>query len=62
MRMDLLRQKWEEQEVENLTKANLHYSDVRFDEARAHVAIFYNFCHGEERSQLEPKTNKNIRI
>ena len=37
----------------NLTKA-------RFDEAQANVVIFYNFCHDEERRQVEQ--NKNIRI
>ena len=31
MRMDMLREKWEQQEMENLTKANLHYTDVRCD-------------------------------
>ena len=34
----------------------------RIDEARANVVIIYNFCHDEERRQLEQKTNKNIRI
>ena len=29
MRMDMLRQKWEEQEMENLTKSSLHYTDIR---------------------------------
>ena len=50
------------QDVMNLIKANFHHSDVRFDVALAYVVIFYNFCHDEERRQLEQKTNKNIRI
>ena len=43
MRRDLLRQKWEEEEEENLKKTKLHYRDVLYDEARTHGAAFYNF-------------------
>ena len=34
MRRELLRQKWEKEEEENLKKTKLHYRDVLFDEAR----------------------------
>merc|ERR1712025_1397688 len=60
MRMDMLRQKWEQQELENLTKSNLHYADVRFDEARAHGAGFYNFSHDEDQRLQEQKTLKKL--
>ena len=56
VRMDDLRQKWEQQELENLEKSNLHYSDVRFDEARAHGAGFYNFSREEEKRVKEQDT------
>jgi len=60
MRRDLIRQKWEQQEMENLTKENLHYSDVRFDEARAHGAGFYNFSKDEEKRSQEQVTLKKL--
>ena len=46
-RRELLRQKWEEEEEENMKKADLHYGDVLFDEARTHGAAFYNFSRDE---------------
>lgn len=59
IRLDLLRQKWEQQEAENLAKDNLHYSDVRFDEARSHGAGFYNFSlDGEKREGEQATLNK----
>ena len=36
MRREMLREKWEKEEEENLKKRNLHYNDVLFDEARTH--------------------------
>ena len=60
MRMDLLRQKWEQQEMENLTKESLHYSDVRFDEARTHGAGFYNFSGEEDKRIQEQKTLRKL--
>jgi hypothetical protein len=55
MRRELLRQKWEEEEEENLRKTQIHYRDVLFDEARTHSAAFYNFSRNESDrvSQLE---------
>ena len=55
MKRELLRQKWEQEEEENLKKTKLHYRDVLFDEARTHGAAFYNFSRDEtERlSELE---------
>ena len=53
MRRELLRQKWEKEEMENLKKDNLHYGDVLFDEARAHGAGFYAFSKDEVRSRFD---------
>lgn len=47
MRREMLRQKWEEEEEENLKKPNLHYKDILYDEARTHGAAFYNFSRNE---------------
>merc|ERR1719319_1932891 len=59
IRLDLLRQKWEQQEAENLAKDDLHYSDIRFDEARSHGAGFYNFSlDGEKREGEQATLNK----
>ena len=60
MRRDMLRQKWEKEELENLTKDSLHYSDVRFDEARNHGAGFYAFSKDEETRSKEQVTLKNL--
>ena len=60
MRMDMLRQKWEQQEMENLTKSSIHYTDMRFDEARTHGAGFYNFSNDEDKRQQEQKTLKKL--
>jgi len=59
-RLDIMREKWEQTEMENLTKANLHYNDVRFDEARMHGAGFYNFSNEEEKRNLEQATLKKL--
>ncbi len=58
MRRELLRQKWEKEEEENLKKRNVHYQDVLFDEARTHGAGFYRFSKDEatragEQEELE---------
>merc|ERR1719186_1283205 len=59
MRRDIMRQKWEQQ-MENLTKESLHYTDVRFDEARAHGAGFYNFSKEEGKRSQEQSTLKKL--
>ena len=53
MRRELLRQKWEKEEEENLKKTKLHYKDVLFDEARTHGAAFYNFSRNEAERASE---------
>ena len=47
MRRDILRQKWEREEEENLKKTQLHYNDILFDEARTHSAAFFKFSRNE---------------
>ena len=59
-RLDMLRQKWEEQEMENLAKNDIHYSDIRFDEARTHGAGFYNFSNDESKREGEQGTLKKL--
>jgi len=59
-RLDMLRQKWEEQEMENLAKNDIHYSDIRFDEARTHGAGFYNFSNDESKREGEQSTLKKL--
>ena len=46
-RRELLRQKWEKEEEENMKKSELHYNDVLFNEARTHGAAFYSFSRDE---------------
>ena len=60
MRRELLRQKWEREEEENLNKRSVHYQDLRFDEARTHGAGFYAFSRdegqrAEEKDQLDQR-------
>ena len=55
-----MRQKWEEQEVENLEKDQLHYSNIRYNEARTHGAGFYNFSNDEEARLGEQSTLKKL--
>lgn len=60
MRRELLRQKWEKEEMENLKKDNLHYGDVVFDEARTLGAGYYAFSRDEEKRQQEQDTLKKL--
>jgi hypothetical protein len=46
-RREILRQKWEKEEEENMKKTDIHYNDVLFDEARTHGAAFYSFSRDE---------------
>jgi len=56
MMTDILRQKWEQQEMENLEKDTVHYTDVRFDEARNHGAGFYKLSKDKEKRNQELNT------
>lgn len=65
MRRELLRQKWEKEEEENLQKRNVHYQDVLFDEARTHGAAFYRFSRDEserarEKEELEARHHETL--
>lgn len=50
-----LRQQWEVQEAQNATKGDVHYGDVRFEEAREHGVGFYDLSGDamERKKQLE---------
>ena len=60
MRREMLRQKWEKEEEENLKKTKLHYKDVLFDEARTHGAAFYNFSRSETDRANEMENLKEM--
>ena len=60
MRRELLRQKWEKEEEENLKKTKVHYKDVLFDEARTHGAAFYNFSRNETERASEMENLKGL--
>ena len=60
MRRELLRQKWEQEEEENLKKTKIHYKDVLFDEARTHGAAFYNFSRNEAERTDEMEHLKDM--
>ena len=60
MRRELLRQKWEKEEEENLKKTKVHYKDVLFDEARTHGAAFYNFSRNETERASEMENLKSL--
>ncbi len=53
MRRELLRQKWEKEEEDNLNKRSVHYQDVLFDEARTHGAGYYRFSRDEAQRAAE---------
>lgn len=50
-----MRKNWEEKEVVNANRDEIHYQDVLFDEARTHGVGYYGFSHHEEEraKQLE---------
>ena len=60
MRRELLRQKWEQEEEENLKKTKIHYKDVLFDEARTHGAAFYKFSRNESERTEEMENLKDM--
>ncbi|XP_043238779.1 coiled-coil domain-containing protein 174-like [Amphibalanus amphitrite] len=51
-RRDQQRQIWEQQELENAAKRDIHYQDVLFNEARAHGAGYFAFSQdADERAR-----------
>eukprot|EP00096_Caligus_rogercresseyi_P012682 TRINITY_DN5399_c0_g1_i1.p1 TRINITY_DN5399_c0_g1~~TRINITY_DN5399_c0_g1_i1.p1 ORF type:complete len:440 (+),score=138.71 TRINITY_DN5399_c0_g1_i1:253-1572(+) len=52
LKRELLREKWAQEEEENLRKRDVHYGDVLFNEARSHGTGYYGFSREEvERSK-----------
>lgn len=47
--IEIMRKKWEEQTAKLADKANIHYQDVLYDEARAHGVAYYTFSQDEDK-------------
>jgi hypothetical protein len=72
--IEMMRKKWEEQTAKLSNKANIHYEDVLFDEARTHGVGYYAFSQDEEermkqqenlfklRKETEQKQKENQKI
>ncbi|XP_065363090.1 coiled-coil domain-containing protein 174 [Calliphora vicina] len=52
---------WERKEQENLDKADVHYQDVFFDEARQHGVGYYAFSTDEEERKKQQKELEKAR-
>ncbi|XP_014213538.1 coiled-coil domain-containing protein 174 [Copidosoma floridanum] len=72
--IDVMRRKWEEQTAKLANKADIHYQDILFDEARSHGVGYFAFSQDEEerakqqeslvklRKETERKQQENQRI
>ncbi|XP_071151754.1 coiled-coil domain-containing protein 174-like [Mytilus edulis] len=60
MRRELLRQKWEKEELEAMN-GPIHYSNVRFDEKRSHGVGFFEFDRNEAGRQEQLDTLNQLR-
>ncbi|XP_052086891.1 coiled-coil domain-containing protein 174-like isoform X2 [Mytilus californianus] len=60
MRRELLRQKWEKEELEAMN-GPIHYSNVRFDEKRSHGVGFFEFDKSEAGRQEQLDTLNQLR-
>ncbi|CAG2239487.1 Coiled-coil domain-containing protein 174 [Mytilus edulis] len=60
MRRELLRQKWEKEELEAMN-GPIHYSNVRFDEKRSHGVGFFEFDRSEAGRQEQLDTLNQLR-
>lgn len=58
---DEMRNNWEKKEIENVTKENVHYQDVFFDEARQHGVGYYAFSTDEEERARQQKELEDAR-
>ncbi|XP_055848396.1 coiled-coil domain-containing protein 174 [Episyrphus balteatus] len=58
---DEMRNNWEKKEIENVTKENVHYQDVFFDEARQHGVGYYAFSTDEEERARQQKELEETR-
>ncbi|KAK2585470.1 hypothetical protein KPH14_010128 [Odynerus spinipes] len=59
--IDVMRRKWEEQTQKLAEKANIHYQDILFDEARAHGVGYYAFSQDEEERAKQQENLTNLR-
>ncbi|XP_076231510.1 coiled-coil domain-containing protein 174 [Calliopsis andreniformis] len=59
--IEIMRRKWEEQTKKLADKANIHYQDVLFDEARAHGVGYYAFSQNEEERIKQQENLSNLR-
>ncbi|XP_036322754.1 coiled-coil domain-containing protein 174 [Rhagoletis pomonella] len=58
---DEQRANWERKEQENIDKADVHYQDVFFDEARQHGVGYYAFSTDEEERKKQQKELEETR-
>lgn len=57
--IEIMRRKWEEQTAKLSNKADIHYQDILFDEARTHGVGYYAFSQDEkEREKQQDELNK----
>lgn len=59
--IEIMRRKWEEQTQKLADKANIHYQDVLFDEARAHGVGYYAFSQDEEQRAKQQENLSTLR-
>ena len=59
--IEIMRRKWEEQTQKLADKANIHYQDVLFDEARAHGVGYYAFSQDEEQRTKQQENLSTLR-
>ncbi|KAJ6635176.1 Coiled-coil domain-containing protein [Pseudolycoriella hygida] len=61
-KIEEIRQNWEKQEAENVTKDYVHYQGVLFDEARTHGVGYYAFSTDESERAKQQKELEAIRL
>ncbi|TGZ46433.1 uncharacterized protein [Temnothorax longispinosus] len=59
--IEIMRRKWEEQTRKLADKADIHYQDILFDEARAHGVGYYAFSQDEEERIKQQENLANLR-
>ncbi|XP_077279360.1 uncharacterized protein LOC143906886 [Temnothorax americanus] len=59
--IEIMRRKWEEQTRKLVDKADIHYQDILFDEARAHGVGYYAFSQDEEERTKQQENLANLR-
>ncbi|XP_032679144.1 coiled-coil domain-containing protein 174 [Odontomachus brunneus] len=59
--IEIMRRKWEEQTQKLADKADIHYQDILFDEARTHGVGYYAFSQDEEKRIKQQENLANLR-